>query len=86
MSRICAFLGITIYMYNRDHQPPHFHAKYAGDEVLIDIATLTVIRGRIGPRALRLVIEWATMHQDELRFLWNRAQALQPLGRIAPLK
>jgi hypothetical protein len=32
-------------MYFRDHAPPHFHAFYHDNEVLIDISTLEVIRG-----------------------------------------
>jgi len=32
MSRISAFFGISIYMYYREHMPPHFHAIYAEHE------------------------------------------------------
>ncbi len=31
MPEISRFLGIVIAMYYREHQPPHFHAKY-GDQ------------------------------------------------------
>ena len=36
--RLAEFYGIVIYMYWRDHNPPHFHALYGGTEaqVLID--------------------------------------------------
>ena len=27
-----------------DHNPPHFHVKYAGDEATIEIATLIEVR------------------------------------------
>ncbi|MBT8165522.1 MAG: DUF4160 domain-containing protein [Acidimicrobiia bacterium] len=30
MPRIASFYGITITMYFGDHNPPHFHAMYAG--------------------------------------------------------
>jgi len=39
---------------------PHFHARYGDDEASIDIEDLAVIAGRIPPRALRLVVEWAS--------------------------
>jgi len=29
MPRISEFFGIYIYMYYRDHMPPHLHAIYA---------------------------------------------------------
>ena len=32
-------------MYYDDHNPPHFHAEYGGDEALISIDTLEVIAG-----------------------------------------
>ena len=28
MPEICRFLGIVIAMYYKEHEPPHFHAKY----------------------------------------------------------
>lgn len=30
MPSISSFFGITIYMYRKDHNPPHFHALYNG--------------------------------------------------------
>jgi hypothetical protein len=33
-----------------------------------------------------LVIEWATLHQQELLTDWERARAQQELQRIAPLE
>ena len=86
MPELCRFYGIVIRMYLRDHGPPHFHASYAGDEMVVGIDTLSVLEGRLLPRARGLVIEWASIHQAELREAWNRAQALEPPGKIAPLE
>ena len=47
MPEICRFDGIVIYMYADDHLPPHFHAKYSGEEAQVSITDGTVIRGRI---------------------------------------
>lgn len=60
MPEISQFFGIVINMYYEDHLPAHFHAKYSGHRVLIDINTLSVFAGSFPPRALGLVIEWAT--------------------------
>lgn len=60
MPQISNFYGILIYMYYNDHAPPHFHAKYGGKEVIINIETLSILMGKIQPRALGMVIEWAT--------------------------
>jgi hypothetical protein len=86
LPRISEFFGISIYLHWRDHSPPHFHAIYAGEESLISIDSLSVISGSLPPRPTALVLEWATLHQDELRMVWLQAQRLEPLDRIAPLR
>lgn len=86
MPELSRFFGIVIKMFWDDHNPPHFHAFYAGQEVLIDIRFLSAFAGRLSPRALGLVIEWATLHQQELLRAWNRAQRQEPLESIAPLE
>jgi hypothetical protein len=85
MPEISRFYGIIIRMFFDDHNPPHFHAFYGEYEVLIDINTFAVFAGHLSPRALGLVIEWATLHQDELIDNWDKAQGQQPLSKIEPL-
>ena len=86
MPEISRFLGIVIKMFFDDHNPPHFHAEYGGDVALIDIRNLSVFSGRLLPRVIGLVIEWATVHQQELFVDWDRARAQQELLKIAPLE
>ncbi|MGH9319802.1 MAG: DUF4160 domain-containing protein [Vicinamibacteria bacterium] len=50
-------------MFFNDHEPPHFHAYYGSDEALVAIETLSVFAGRLPPRAMGLVVEWASLHQ-----------------------
>ena len=85
MPELCRFHGIVIRMYPNDHAPPHFHALHGDDEALVDIQSLTILRGRLPPHARRLVTEWATLRRAELREAWNRAHRMEPTGRIAPL-
>lgn len=86
MPEICRFYGIIIKMFFEDHNPPHFHAGYGSFEALIEIDTLAVIGGKLPPRALGLVMEWAALHQKELILLWQNAREQKPLGKIEPLK
>lgn len=86
MPEISRFYGIIIRMFFDDHQPPHFHAEYGEYEALINIQTLAVFSGKLPPRALGLVMEWALTHQDELAAEWERARSQQPLFKIDPLK
>lgn len=85
MPEISRFYGIVIKMFFDDHDPPHFHAQYGSQEMLIDIHTLAVIAGKLSPRAMGLVMEWASLHQAELLGDWRKAKHLEPLDKIAPL-
>ena len=73
MPRISDFFGIVIWIYWKDHQPPHFHAKYNDDEILIVIENLSIYTGSLPARAYGLVMEWASLHQQELKQCWKLA-------------
>ena len=81
-----AFFGIVIYMYYNDHLPPHFHAEYGEYEAIYEIDTLDVTRGDLPRRAHALVLEWATLHRNELREDWERARKEKPLVEIEGLE
>ncbi len=85
MPEISRFFGIVIKMYYEDHIPAHFHAEYSGQRVLIDINTFSVFAGSFPPRALGLVIEWATLNRTDLLANFIRASKKEELQRIAPL-
>ncbi len=85
MPEISRFYGIVIQMYFDDHPPPHFHALYAGWKAVIDIETLAFIDGQLPPRARALVIEWAAIHQQDLREAFHKLQAMETPSKIAPL-
>ena len=86
MPEISRFLGIVIKMFFEDHNPPHFHAEYGDSVALIDIRNLSVFAGHLPPRVTGIVIEWASMHQQELLDDWQRARAQQELRKIPPLE
>jgi len=86
MPEVSRFYGIVIQIYYGDHPPPHFHALYAGQVAKIAIETMQVIDGSIPKRALALVLDWTSIHQQELLEAFNRAAALQAPGKIAPLE
>lgn len=86
MPEISRFYGIVIKMYFADHAPPHFHAEYAEHEARIAIDSLALLSGQLPPRAMGLVAEWTTLHQQELLSVWDRARKSEPLGRVEPLR
>jgi hypothetical protein len=85
MPRLSQFYGIAIYMYYRDHAPPHFHAFYGEHEAAFQIATGTVLAGRLPRRARALVEDWLAAHRAELQQDWELAAANQPLLPVPPL-
>ncbi|MEW6606948.1 MAG: DUF4160 domain-containing protein [bacterium] len=85
MPEISRFYGIIIGMFYDEHNPPHFHARYGKDKVAVEISTLRVLEGKIPPRSLGLVVEWASQHQEELLQDWDLAKNNQPPKKIIPL-
>jgi hypothetical protein len=84
--RVCEFYGIQIYVYYDDHEEPHFHAVYGGREVQVRIGDLSIMAGRLPPRAMGLVVEWAAQRRAALQEDWQLAREHRPLKPIAPLK
>jgi len=74
MPEISRFLGIVITMFYNDHDPPHFHAIYGDNAVTISIRD-DVVTGEFPTRALRLVLEWSKLHEDELFENWKLASS-----------
>lgn len=72
-------------MFWDDHAPPHFHAFYNEYEIVVNITTLELIKGKMPQRALRLILEWAELHQNELVENWNLCKNLQLPKTIMPL-
>ena len=86
MPEICRFFGIVISLNYNDHPPPLFHVRYAEQKAIVGIDSMTVLEGHLSPRALGLVVEWASVHKQELFEDWRLARAQQPLKPIAPLE
>ena len=84
MPEISRFYGIVIFMNHRDHEPPHFHAKYQDHEVIVEIQT-GIVEGKMSRRALRMVFEWSEIHREELLSNWERARDRKSLVKIPGL-
>jgi hypothetical protein len=85
MPEICRFYGIIIAIFYSEHNPPHFHARYADQKASISIRDLAIMEGSLPPRALGLVMEWAAMHKEDLMSAWQKAANNQQPGKIDPL-
>ena len=85
MPIISRFFGILIYMYWKDHSPPHFHAKYGDDEIVVEIHSGKV-SGNMPPRAQKMIQEWREIHKDDLLKEWKLAEQKKPMFPIMPLE
>jgi hypothetical protein len=85
MPEISRFYGIVIAMFYNEHNPPHFHARYGGDQAAIDIRTMQVLEGGIPPHELGLVMKWAANHRAELMRDWQQARGGASPDKIDPL-
>ncbi len=56
------------------------------EQVEVAIRDLSVLAGRLAPRAMGLVAEWASAHQSELLAVWDEAMAHRTLTSIEPLR
>ncbi len=86
MPEISRFLGLVIYMYYNDHDPPYLHARYREYEMRMEIHTARMIAGNLPRRAQQLVAEWVALHRAELLDNWELARARKRLSRVEPLE
>ena len=85
MSELSRFYGIVVFMYNkpREHNPPHFHARYQGVEYAFYIKTGTPVAGTTDPprNMKRMIKEWWNINKTALAIAW----ASQRFPKIPPL-
>jgi hypothetical protein len=86
MPTICRFYGITIAIYFNDHAPPHFHARYGEFLAQVRIADGAVMRGRLPPRALRLVRQWNLRYKLEIERSWVQLMRTGVAEMVPPLE
>lgn len=85
MPTISEFFGIAIRIMYLDHNPPHFHAYYGEQKVIIEIES-GIVKGYMSARALRLIFEWMELHRKELKEAWNKAKNGEKPSKIEPLQ
>lgn len=85
MPIVSRFYGIAIRIYRRDHNPPHFHAVYGGQQAIFSIADLKKLEGELPRRVIIMVLEWSFQYRDELMENWELALAGNEPRPIPPL-
>ena len=88
MPILSMFFGLIIRMYYapKEHNPPHIHVEYQGEDTIIDISNGAVLEGRLSSRHLRFIQAWIEIHKEELVANWNLCQSGEEPFRIDPLR
>jgi len=71
----------VIGIFYCEHGVAHFHAIYGEYEISVEVESGN-IHGQFPARALRLVLEWASLHKDELIENWQLARQEQPRNAL----
>lgn len=61
----------VLYIYAKDHNPPHFHVRTRTDDAVIEIETLELVEGSVDRPALREALDWARENKEEILEKWN---------------
>ena len=89
MPLISMFYGIVIQMFffdTKQHNQPHFHARYQNSSVVIAIGSGEILEGALPPAKLKLVLAWLELHREDLMADWNLAVEGQQVFPIEPLR
>ncbi len=84
MPSICEFMGIKIYIYYDEHNPPHIHVIGAGIEAVLSINDGSVREGALPPRLKKVVAGWIAKERGALLENWNRTGEHKPLFKVQP--
>jgi hypothetical protein len=80
------FFGIQVLMFTDDHDPAHFHVRYAEFKAKYEIDPLRKIQGNLPTNTERLVLEWAQLHQADLSASWKTLRCGGIPSRIPGLR
>ena len=67
------------------HNKPHLHAYFGGDEVAVDFGG-DVLQGGLPKSKMKLLLAWMIIHRDELEANWQLILAGEPCFKIEPLR
>ena len=84
MPELSRFYGIVIRLHyeEKEHNPPHIHARYGKEAASIDIETGEIISGSLPTNARGLVKKWVLLHSQEIMDIWET----QEFRKIKPLE
>ena len=86
MPTVMKYRGFRVFINWDDHNPPHFHVEYGGDEMLVRIEDAEPMAGDLPPKQKKMILGWAVLRHDELMENWNLAANNQEMFEIDPIR
>ena len=64
-------------IHPRDHNPPHLHVRYQGDDIVISIPkdkyeSFEKVRGTLRPKQVKAALSWCENNRDLIESNWDR--------------
>ena len=58
MPKLSRFYGITIRLYleEKEHNPPHVHAKYGSNAATVSVKTGEILSGSLPPNVMQRIL------------------------------
>lgn len=85
MPEICRFYGIVLFLYYRDHNPPHIHFTYGSYTCSMSVID-RIVDGQAPAKVIEKVNRWIDLHENEILSLWEQIQRGEKIGKLEPLK
>jgi hypothetical protein len=85
MLLLSSFYGLILTMNFQDHNPPHFHARYAEFKATFDFDG-NMTTGSMPEKKQALIRAWCILHKEELEANWVLSKENEAVIRIDPLK
>lgn len=71
MPTITIIDGVKIECFSGDHPPPHIHASYSGNEVLIEIISNKVYIGSLPRKKLAIAFDYVKNNKETLLAIFD---------------
>jgi Domain of unknown function (DUF4160) len=82
MPTVAIVEGVKVQFFAEEHPRPHFHAQFPEHRVQNEISSLRVLKARLPPAKLSVVIKWAGSRREEPLRTWRVLLAKQKLEKI----
>ena len=90
MPTVMMHRGFKVFINWDDHNPPHFHVEYGGDEMLHmemrRIVDAEPMAGDLPAKQKKMILGWAVLRHDELMENWKLAEQKKELFQIDPMR